>query len=126
MDVCLNTCVSAAKRKAKEKAKAKDQKEGKRGPDDDDADDIDSDDEDIEVPSFGRAADTDISGFYQFWNNFYTRRPFQWCDKWKLSDAPSRHVRRLMTRDNLKERKAGKQQVRPSVRACTLIRLGSN
>jgi hypothetical protein len=40
--------------------------------------------------------------------------PVNRCDKWKLSEAPSRQVRRLMLRDNAKERRSGKMRVRSS------------
>jgi DnaJ family protein A protein 5 len=32
--------------------------------------------------------------FYNFWLNFATAKEFTWSDRWNLSEAPDRHIRR--------------------------------
>jgi hypothetical protein len=57
------------------------------GSDDDDS----NSDEDIDEdrPSFGgvAASASHVAKFYSYWTNFATKRKFQWCDKWRLSDV---------------------------------------
>ncbi|CAO3645885.1 unnamed protein product [Mucor hiemalis] len=79
-------------------------------------------------PSFGKAetpfADNDgylgygayVRDFYSAWSNFTSTKSFIWMDKWKLSDAPSRIVRRAMEKENKKARETGRKEYQDTVR----------
>eukprot|EP01127_Copromyxa_protea_P014768 TRINITY_DN4163_c0_g1_i1.p1 TRINITY_DN4163_c0_g1~~TRINITY_DN4163_c0_g1_i1.p1 ORF type:complete len:596 (-),score=233.97 TRINITY_DN4163_c0_g1_i1:26-1756(-) len=47
---------------------------------------------------------SDVSSFYSYWSNFSTHKTFSWADKFRPSDAPSRHARRWVDKENQKER----------------------
>jgi DnaJ family protein A protein 5 len=57
-------------------------------------------------PSFGTAHSTwpEVQRFYAWWQQFVTQRDFSWADHYPLSKAPNRKVRRLMEKENKKER----------------------
>ncbi|TIC94101.1 DnaJ domain-containing protein [Colletotrichum higginsianum] len=60
-----------------------------------------------DYPSFGFSTDSYeavAKPFYGAWASFSTRKPFAWKDKYRLSDAPDRRVRRLMEKENKKIR----------------------
>ncbi|TQN66677.1 DnaJ-like protein subfamily C member 21 [Colletotrichum shisoi] len=60
-----------------------------------------------DYPSFGVSTDSYeavAKPFYGAWASFSTRKPFAWKDKYRLSDAPDRRVRRLMEKENKKIR----------------------
>ncbi|PSR85510.1 hypothetical protein BD289DRAFT_368562 [Coniella lustricola] len=60
-----------------------------------------------QYPPFGAANDDHESvpkPFYAVWSNFSTKKSFSWKDKWRLSDAPDRRVRRAMEKENKKAR----------------------
>jgi DnaJ family protein A protein 5 len=81
-----------------------------------------------EFPSFGTAetpfADNDgyrgfggyARDFYNAWSNFSSCKSFIWMDKWKLSDAPSRFVRRAMEKENKKQREMGRKEYNDTIR----------
>lgn len=73
----------------------------------------------IEYPSFGSAGDDDAVArhFYSAWSNFATRKSFAWEDKWRLSDAPDRRVRRLMEKENKQCREDAKRDFNDAVRS---------
>ncbi|KAK7931936.1 hypothetical protein PG985_002648 [Apiospora marii] len=74
----------------------------------------------VEYPSFGRANDdydAIAKPFYSAWSNFATRKSFSWKDKWRLSDAPDRRVRRLMEKENKKAREDAVQEFNETVRS---------
>lgn len=61
----------------------------------------------VEYPPFGSSDDDyDLVAkpFYNAWSGFATRKSFSWKEKWRLSDAPDRRVRRLMEKENKKMR----------------------
>lgn len=61
----------------------------------------------VEYPPFGAANDDHesvVKPFYASWSNFSTKKSFSWKDKWRLSDAPDRRVRRAMEKENKKSR----------------------
>lgn len=63
--------------------------------------------EPVDFPPFGAAADAHddtAKPFYAAWSNFATRKSFAWKEKWRLSEAPDRRVRRLMEKENKKMR----------------------
>ncbi|KAI8337641.1 hypothetical protein BC941DRAFT_425822 [Chlamydoabsidia padenii] len=80
------------------------------------------------LPSFGNSktpfADNDgylgygayARDFYGAWSNFSTRKTFQWADKWRLSDAPNRYVRRAMDKENRKARDVAKKDYNDTIR----------
>lgn len=74
----------------------------------------------VEYPTFGSAKD-DYDGvarpFYSAWSNFATRKSFAWEDKWRLSDAPDRRVRRLMEKENKQLREEAKREFNDAVRS---------
>ncbi|KAL8243933.1 hypothetical protein R6Q59_010191 [Mikania micrantha] len=64
-------------------------------------------DDGMEYPPFGGKDDDYedvVRPFYATWNGFATQKSYAWKDKWRLSDAPDRRVRRLMEKDNKKIR----------------------
>ncbi|KAJ2026522.1 hypothetical protein IWW57_003011 [Coemansia sp. S610] len=46
------------------------------------------------------SAGTTLRDFYNFWTTYSTRKSFGWYDKFRLSDAENRQVRRLMEKEN--------------------------
>lgn len=61
----------------------------------------------LDYPTFGQAQDNYdeiVRPFYAIWAGFATRKSFAWKDKYRLSDAPDRRVRRLMEKENKKLR----------------------
>ncbi|KAJ2983571.1 hypothetical protein NQ176_g602 [Zarea fungicola] len=61
----------------------------------------------VDYPTFGQAQDNYdeiVRPFYATWAGFATRKTFVWKDKYRLSDAPDRRVRRLMEKENKKLR----------------------
>ncbi|KAH8169055.1 dnaJ domain-containing protein [Sarocladium implicatum] len=60
-----------------------------------------------ELPTFGSSDDdydSVVKPFYSIWAGFSTLKSFSWKDKYRLSDAPDRRVRRLMEKENKKLR----------------------
>ncbi|KAI0467234.1 DnaJ domain-containing protein [Xylaria cf. heliscus] len=76
-----------------------------------------------EYPSFGESADDDVvaKAFYSRWSNFSTRLGFSWKDKWRLSDAPDRRVRRLMEKENKKLREDAIRAFNDAVRSLVIF-----
>jgi DnaJ family protein A protein 5 len=75
-------------------------------------------------PSFGHKDDTFedvVRDFYAIWNGFATKKTFAWKDKYRLSEAPDRRVRRLMEKENQKQREAGIREFNEAVRALLLF-----
>ncbi|CAH0037057.1 unnamed protein product [Clonostachys solani] len=80
-----------------------------------DFDDVDCPD----YPTFGQSDDdyeTVVRTFYSSWANFSTRKSFSWKDKYRLSDAPDRRVRRLMEKENKKLREDAAREFNDAVR----------
>lgn len=74
----------------------------------------------VEYPPFGNASDDHESvarPFYAAWSNFSTRKSFSWKDKWRLTDAPDRAVRRLMEKENKKLREDAIRDFNDAVRS---------
>ncbi|KAJ3337805.1 hypothetical protein HDU93_000480 [Gonapodya sp. JEL0774] len=88
--------------------------------------DDDSDEEDpawadttfAEKTSFGKGTDgfEYCRGLYDKFTNFTTCKEFRWCDKWRLSEAPDRRVRRAMEKENKKARDTARQEYVSTVR----------
>ncbi|KAI1333829.1 DnaJ-domain-containing protein [Xylariaceae sp. FL0016] len=77
----------------------------------------------IEYPPFGSSKDDDkiAKVFYSRWSNFSTRLGFAWKDKWRLSDAPDRRVRRLMEKENKKFREDAIREFNDAVRSLVVF-----
>ncbi|KAI1462960.1 DnaJ-domain-containing protein [Daldinia caldariorum] len=73
----------------------------------------------VEYPSFGESKDGDsvARAFYSRWSNFSTKMSFSWKEKWRLSDAPDRRVRRLMEKENKKFREDAARDFNDAVRS---------
>ncbi|KAH7625956.1 hypothetical protein B0T09DRAFT_60914 [Sordaria sp. MPI-SDFR-AT-0083] len=72
----------------------------------------------VEYPAFGQAGDDYDSvakSFYKIWSGFATKKTFSWKDKYRLSDAPDRRVRRLMEKENRKFREEGIREFNDAV-----------
>lgn len=79
-------------------------------------------------PSFGNSktpfADNDgflgygsyVRDFYAAWTNFSSVKSFRWMDKWRLSEAPNRYVRRAMEKENKKARENARREYNDTVR----------
>ncbi|KXJ90666.1 hypothetical protein Micbo1qcDRAFT_108961, partial [Microdochium bolleyi] len=76
-----------------------------------------------EYPPFGCSDDSDhlAKQFYGGWQNFATRLSFSWKDKWRLSDAPERRVRRLMEKENKKFREDAARDFNDAVRSLVIF-----
>ncbi|KAF9376825.1 hypothetical protein CPB97_010584, partial [Podila verticillata] len=71
----------------------------------------------VHYPSFGCSttayddnSDCDVKQFYNAWLTFSTQKSFSWCDKFRLSEAPDRRVRRAMEKENKKFRDAARKE----------------
>lgn len=74
----------------------------------------------LDYPAFGRADDDYDSvakPFYRVWSGFATKKSFSWRDKYRLSDAPDRRVRRLMEKENKKFREEGIREFNDAVQS---------
>lgn len=54
--------------------------------------------------------------FYAAWSGFSTKKSFSWRDKYRLSDAPDRRIRRLMEKENKKYRDDAIREFNDAVR----------
>lgn len=71
-----------------------------------------------EYPTFGSSDDdyeTVVKPFYSTWTGFSTIKSFAWKDKYRLSDAPDRRIRRLMEKENKKLREDGIREFNDAV-----------
>jgi DnaJ homolog subfamily A member 5 len=77
----------------------------------------------VGYPSFGESTDDDsvAKAFYSRWSSFSTRLSFSWKDKWRLSDAPSRQVRRIMEKENKKLRDDAIREFNDAVRSLVIF-----
>ncbi|KAK9329020.1 DnaJ domain-containing protein [Lipomyces starkeyi] len=79
-----------------------------------------ADDNDVRLPNFGDSRSSwagETRYFYAAWSGFSTRKPFDWCDQYRLADAPDRRVRRAMEKENKKLRDAAKKEYNDTVKA---------
>ncbi|KAI0597180.1 DnaJ-domain-containing protein [Biscogniauxia sp. FL1348] len=77
----------------------------------------------IQYPPFGSSKDDDkvAKAFYNRWMSFSTRLNFSWKDKWRLSDAPDRRIRRLMEKENKKSRDDAIREFNDAVRSLVVF-----
>lgn len=76
--------------------------------------------EPVDYPSFGAKQDSYeevVRPFYAVWTSFSTKKSFAWMDKYKLSEAPDRRIRRLMEKENKKMREDGIREYNDAVRS---------
>lgn len=74
----------------------------------------------VDYPPFGASNDDYDSvakPFYSAWSAFSTNKSFSWKEKWRLSDAPDRRVRRLMEKENKKLRDDATRDFNDAVRS---------
>ncbi|KAG0206802.1 hypothetical protein BGX28_001828 [Mortierella sp. GBA30] len=76
----------------------------------------------VKFPSFGCSttsyddnSDSDVKQFYNAWLTFSSQKSFSWCDKYRLSEAPDRRVRRAMEKENKKFRDAARKEFNDTV-----------
>lgn len=72
-----------------------------------------------DYPPFGESSDSYdpiVKAFYAGWAGFSTRKTFAWKDKYRLSDAPDRRIRRLMEKENKKLREDAVRDFNDAVR----------
>lgn len=77
-----------------------------------------------EYPGFGHAADTHddvVKRFYAAWANFSTVKNFAWKDRYRLSEAPDRRIRRLMEKENGIVRREAAREFNEAVRSFVLF-----
>ncbi|TQV98321.1 hypothetical protein V2A60_007929 [Cordyceps javanica] len=73
----------------------------------------------VNYATFGQADDTYedvVKPFYATWTSFATKKTFAWKDKYRLSDAPDRQVRRSMEKANKKLREDAAREFNDAVR----------
>jgi DnaJ homolog subfamily A member 5 len=71
-------------------------------------------------PPFGAADDQYEpipKAFYAIWSSFTTNKSFSWKDKYRLTDAPDRRIRRLMEKENKKLRDDAIREFNDAVRS---------
>lgn len=72
-----------------------------------------------DYPTFGQSDDDydpTVKLFYSSWAAFSSKKSFSWKDKYRLSDAPDRRVRRLMEKENKKLREDALREFNDAVR----------
>lgn len=69
------------------------------------------------IGSSTTTVESEILAFYNYWQNFVSILSFSWADKVNPSDAPSREVRRMVEKDNKKEREKERKTYIEHVRA---------
>ncbi|KAF9184103.1 hypothetical protein BGZ51_003569 [Haplosporangium sp. Z 767] len=76
----------------------------------------------VRFPSFGCSttsyddnSDSDVKQFYNAWLTFSSQKSFSWCDKFRLTEAPDRRVRRAMEKENKKFRDAARKEFNDTV-----------
>lgn len=82
-----------------------------------------------DFPSFGdhrspwAKADggSEVRVFYAGWLGFSTSKDFSWVDKWDLSDAPDRRVRRLMEKENRRARDDARKEYNDVVKSLAMF-----
>ncbi|KAF7197319.1 DnaJ-like subfamily C member 21 [Pseudocercospora fuligena] len=74
----------------------------------------------LEYPTFGHKDDEYqdvVRSFYAVWSGFSTVKSFSWCDRYRVSEAPDRFIRRRMEQENAKLRKDAKAEFNEAVRS---------
>ncbi|KAI5481320.1 zinc finger, C2H2-type domain containing protein, DnaJ Family [Pseudohyphozyma bogoriensis] len=66
------------------------------------------------------AKPTDIRQFYSSWLNFATEKDFSWKDMYRPEEGMDRRMKRLIEKENLRERGTGKREYNECVRSLVL------
>lgn len=77
-----------------------------------------------DYPTFGHKddqLDDVVKKFYAAWVNFSTVKSFAWKDKYRLSEAPDRRIRRLMEKENMNARQEAIKEFNEAVRTFVLF-----
>ncbi|KAG0002720.1 hypothetical protein BGZ65_002384 [Modicella reniformis] len=76
----------------------------------------------LHYPSFGCSttaydsnSDSDVKQFYNAWLTFSSQKSFSWCDKFRLSEALDRRMRRAMEKENKKLRDVARKEFNETV-----------
>ncbi|KAI9712356.1 MAG: hypothetical protein M1820_001569 [Bogoriella megaspora] len=78
----------------------------------------------VDYPSFGHKDDDYddvVKHFYAVWSSFSTKKTFSWKDRYRLSDAPDRRVRRLMEKENKRFREEAIKEFNDAVRSLVMF-----
>ncbi|KAM0268708.1 hypothetical protein ACHAQH_009924 [Verticillium albo-atrum] len=73
----------------------------------------------VDLSPFGESSDEYepvVKTFYATWTGFSTTKTFAWKDKYRLSDAPDRRVRRAMEKENKRMRDDAVKEFNDAVR----------
>lgn len=72
----------------------------------------------LKAPFFGESTSPyeSVKQFYAHWMSFSTTKSFSWKDVYKVTEAPNRQIRRIMERENKKERDRAKKAYNELVR----------
>jgi DnaJ family protein A protein 5 len=76
-------------------------------------------------PSFGTSttsydsSDSQLKTFYNGYLNFASRRSFSEVDKYRLSDAPDRRIKRMMEKENKRAREDARREYNDTIRNLT-------
>ena len=64
-------------------------------------------------PKFGDSQTPwrNVFKFYEFWENFNSRREFGYVTKYNLNDAENRRIRKIMQKENSKLKNNAKREV---------------
>ncbi|KAI8602813.1 DnaJ domain-containing protein, partial [Dissophora ornata] len=65
--------------------------------------------------AYDNNSDSDVKQFYNAWLTFSSQKSFSWCDKYRLSEASDRRVRRAMEKENKKFRDAARKEFNDTV-----------
>eukprot|EP01133_Synstelium_polycarpum_P016907 gene16907-20105_t len=72
----------------------------------------------VRAPSFGTsdAPIAEVMRFYTYWKEFVTKRKFAYADTYNTTEAPNRQIKRLMEKENSRERSAKRTEYNEQVR----------
>jgi DnaJ homolog subfamily A member 5 len=70
----------------------------------------------IPIGSSSSDVETVVKPFYEYWMAFSTVHEFFSADKYDLREAENRQVRRIMEKENKKERDASRKQYNADIR----------
>ncbi|CAG8522822.1 12188_t:CDS:2 [Funneliformis mosseae] len=69
----------------------------------------------VPIDSYDLGSGNPIKNFYTAWMNFSTQKSFRWFDKYRLSEAPDRTVKRYMEKENKKSRDLARKEYNDTV-----------
>ncbi|CAI2176917.1 1466_t:CDS:2 [Funneliformis geosporum] len=69
----------------------------------------------ISFDSFDLKSGNPVKNFYTAWMNFSTQKSFRWFDKYRISEAPDRFIKRTMEKENKKSRDLARKEYNDTV-----------